>query len=242
MRKYLIGIIALILSTGASTATVVTMNTTMGNIDIELFDSVAPLTVTNFLNYVQDGDYVNSFIHRSSPGFVVQGGGFTFDPALNDGTFTYDGINDIYPGGLQEVPVDTPVQNEFSLSNVRGTLAMATLAGDPNSATSQWFINLEDNSPFLDTQNGGFTVFGRVIGSGMDVVDAIAAVPVYNLTNIHPAFGEIPLSGYAGAFDSDNQLIKISNVSVSAVPIPAAVWLFGSGLLGLIGLARRKSA
>jgi cyclophilin family peptidyl-prolyl cis-trans isomerase len=225
MRKSLIGIIALVLSTSVSTATVVTMNTTMGNIDIELFDSVAPLTVTNFLNYVQDGDYVNSFIHRSSPGFVIQGGGFQYADSV-----------------FSAIPADDPIVNEFSLSNLRGTLAMAKLPGDPDSATSQWFINLGDNSPFLDTQNGGFTVFGRVTGSGMDVVDAIAAIPVYDFTSIDPAFGELPLNGYTGTFDPDNQLIQISNVSISTIPVPAAFWLFGSGLIGLISIARRRKS
>jgi peptidyl-prolyl cis-trans isomerase A (cyclophilin A) len=205
---------------GTSRATVVTMETTMGNINIELFDSVAPLTVANFLNYVQDGDYVNSFIHRSLPGFVIQGGGFTFDNSL-----------------FAIVPPDAPIVNEFSLSNVRGTFAMAKPGGDPDSATSQWFFNLADNSANLDFQNGGFTVFGQVLGNGMDIVDAITAVPTYDFTLINPSFTDLPLSGYEGTFDPANQLVQINNVSI--VPITAAAWLFGSGLLGLFGLARK---
>ncbi len=213
---------------GVSRATtVVTMETTLGNINIELYDSAAPLTVVNFLNYVQDGDYVNSFIHRSVPGFVIQGGGFQYDANLD---------------AFSSVPTDAPVANEFSLSNVRGTLAMAKVGGDPNSATSQWFFNLSDNSANLDYQNGGFTVFGQVLGNGMDIVDAIAALPLYNMTGINPAFANVPLDGYTGTFNPANQLVQITNVSVSAVPLPAAVWLFGSGMLGLIGVARRKRA
>lgn len=224
----LLACVLYVLLPGISRATtVVTMETTLGNISIELYDSAAPLTVANFLNYVQDGDYVNSFIHRSVPGFVIQGGGFQYDADID--TFS-------------SVPTDAPVMNEFSLSNVRGTLAMAKMGGDPDSATSQWFFNLIDNSANLDYQNGGFTVFGQVLGNGMDVVDAIAALMTLDLTSITPAFTDVPLDGYTGIFDPANQLVQINNVSVSVVPIPAAVWLFGSGLLGLIGVARRKKA
>ena len=133
----------------------------------------APLTVDNFVNYVQDGDYTNSFIHRSVPGFVVQGGGFTVP----------DGI--IGNGSIQSIPTDAPVQNEFSLqrSNTRGTIAMAKVGNDPDSATSQWFFNLADNNDpnnpnSLDNQNGGFTVFGELRSdSDLAVVDAIATLP-----------------------------------------------------------------
>ena len=209
---------------GISKATVVTMETTMGNINIELFDSVTPLTVTNFLNYVQDGDYVNSIVHRSVPGFIIQGGGFQYDADMDS---------------FSSVPADAPIVNEFGLSNVRGTLAMAKLGGDPDSATSQWFFNLVDNSANLDFQNGGFTVFGQVLGNGMDIVDAIATLPTYDQTNINPAFTNLPLDGYDGVtFDPANELVQINNVNV--VPIPAAAWLFGSGLVGLVAMARRK--
>lgn len=212
---------------GVSRATtVVTMETTLGNINIELNEAVAPLTVANFLNYVQDGDYVNSFFHRSVPGFIVQGGGFQYDANVD---------------AFSSAPSDAPVTNEFSLSNVRGTLAMAKLGGDPDSATNQWFFNLADNSANLDAQNGGFTVFGQVLGNGMDIVDAIAALPRYNLSGLNPAFTDLPLNGFTGTFDPANQLIQINNVSVSAVPLPAAVWLFGSGLLGFISVARRAT-
>ncbi len=113
--------------------------------EIDLFEEETPETVANFLNYVNDGDYANTFIHRSVAGFVIQGGGFTF-----------------IDGERQSVPTDPPVVNEPGISNLRGTIAMAKLSGDPNSATSQWFINLADNAENLDGQNGGFTVFGQV--------------------------------------------------------------------------------
>ena len=172
---------------------------------LRLFDEITPATVTNFLNYVNGttlngGSYDGSFVHRSADNiggdFVIQGGGFTFDPLVGDGTFSYNAVDDAYPGGLQEVTTDPPIVNEFSLSNVRGTIAMAKLSGDPDSATSQWFINLADNSAILDGQNGGFTVFGEVISDGMTVIDGIAAQPVFDRTDIHPAFGELPLINY----------------------------------------------
>ena len=149
-----------------SADTIVTFQTALGDFDVQLYDTAAPITVANFLNYVNDGDYVNSFFHRLDPGFVLQGGGFTYDSVL----------------GFDYVPVDAPIVNEFNVSNTRGTIAMAKQAGDPDSATNQFFFNLGDNSANLDNQNGGFTVFGEVIGSGMDVVDLLAAQPVLDST------------------------------------------------------------
>jgi len=160
-------------------ATNVIMQTPFGAVEIELFDEEAPETVANFLKYVNDGDYVNSFIHRSDPGFVVQGGGFTF-----------------VDGAPVAIPTDPPVINEPGISNLRGTVAMAKVSGDPNSATSQWFFNLADNSANLDNTNGGFTVFGQVTGDGMDVIDQIAALQVWNAAG---AFSELPLIDYSGS-------------------------------------------
>lgn len=145
---------------------VVKLQTSLGTIDIELLDTEAPLTVANFLSYVNSGAYNNSIIHRSIPNFIIQGGGFT--------------------NVLGAIPANAPVVNEFSAtrSNLRGTIAMAKVDGNPNSATNGWFINLSDNSANLDNQNGGFTVFGRVVGNGMQVADAIAALPV----GVYPNF------------------------------------------------------
>jgi len=164
---------------GAGHATTVRIQTTLGVVDIELYDSAAPLTVANFLKYVASGAYNNSLIHRSMPEFVIQGGGFTWNTATN---------------GVASVPTSSPVANEYSASrtNLRGTIAMAKLGGDPNSATSQWFFNLADNSTILGSQNnGGFTVFGRVLGNGMSVVDGIAALQIVNAGG---AFANLPLA------------------------------------------------
>ena len=161
-----------VLCSQAASATQVQIDTPLGSFSIQLFDDTAPGTVTNFLQYIADDDYGDSFIHRSLPGFIVQGGGFTIGDA-----------------GFGNVATDAPIANEFGALNLRGTLAMAKLAGDPDSATSQWFVNLNDNTD-LDTQNDGFTTFAQVLGDGMDVVDAVAAL---GTVNIGGAFTNLPL-------------------------------------------------
>ena len=177
-------------SSGAAFATEVTMTTPLGDVGIELFDEEAPETVANFLKYVNDGDYKNSFMHRSVPGFVVQGGGYTY-------------IDDM----VEAIPADPPVINEPGISNTRGTIAMAKLSGQPNSATSQWYFNLDDNSADLDAANGGFTVFGRVTDDGMDVIDAIGDLQVWNAGS---PFGELPLIDYPGDGDiAEEHLVMI---------------------------------
>ena len=173
--------------------TIVRMSGNMGEFDIQLFDAWTPKTTANFLGYVERGDFGNSIIHRSVPGFVVQGGGYTLR------------TNTIAP-----VLTRPAVTNEPSFSNVRGTLAMAKLGGDPNSATSEWFVNLSDNNAAnLDNQNGGFTVFGALLGNGMAVADAIAALPIYNTTKeLGGVFRELPLR--KASLDADS-LVMFSN-------------------------------
>ena len=117
------------------------------------------------MNYVNRNDYNGTYIHRAVDNFVVQGGGYRF--------LLYEGPID--------VPSDPPIKNEFGASNTRGTVAMAKVAGDPDSATNQWFVNIADNSATLDADNGGFTVFGVVLGDGMITVDEIDALPTVNL-------------------------------------------------------------
>ncbi len=156
----------------------VRMSTTLGDIDVQLFRDAAPATVENFLNYVRRGAYNNSIIHRSVPGFIIQGGGVGF----SGNTFS-------------SLAADPPVRNEFRVSNTRGTLAMAKLGNNPNSATNQWFFNLGDNSTNLNNQNGGFTVFGRIL-RGLDIMDQIAAVPVFRLNG--DVLTDVPLRNYIG--------------------------------------------
>ena len=186
-----------------------------GIFNIALDGQHKPNTVANFLNYVNSGRYfmtdptthtlASSFVHRSVSGFVVQGGGFigTVDPA---------NPNNARPTAVTTFPA---IQNEPGISNKLGTIAMAKLADNPNSATSQWFINLANNGgppADLDTQNGGFTVFGHVTGNGMTTVNAIAALPTYNLGS---PFDSLPLRNYT----SPNP-IKVTNlVSISAITV-----------------------
>jgi len=143
----------------------VEFDTTAGKIRVELYPDAAPNTVANFLDYVKAKHYDGTQFHRVIPGFMIQGGGFTAD--------------------FKEKPTKPPIKIESEMSskagmmNVPGTLAMAR-TNDPNSATSQFFINVADNK-FLnfrsaDPQGYGYTVFGKVV-SGMDVVDKVAKAP-----------------------------------------------------------------
>jgi peptidyl-prolyl cis-trans isomerase A (cyclophilin A) len=135
---------------------IVTLETTMGNIKVELFADKAPITVKNFLAYVTMGFYDSTVIHRVDEN-VIQGGGYTAD--------------------LKPKPTLQPIKNESKngLKNLKGTLAMARYA-DPNSATSQFFINLSNNSHLDPTAaDAGYAVFGKVI-EGMDAVEKIASV------------------------------------------------------------------
>jgi|tagenome__1003787_1003787.scaffolds.fasta_scaffold20972696_3 cyclophilin family peptidyl-prolyl cis-trans isomerase len=187
---------------------VVRFHTDLGEIDVILLQDVAPNTVTNFLHYVKRGDYDNSFIHRSPPHFVVQGGGYTWN-------------------GTQAVPIptDPPVANEFHVSNRRGTLAMAKIANQPNSATSQWFFNESDanaDPPIgLDTQNGGFTVFGRIFtAAGFATMDTIGAVPVYVFQG---AFDQVPLRDPYHYPDPIKDINLVHVIWVKVVPQIVAV-------------------
>jgi peptidyl-prolyl cis-trans isomerase A (cyclophilin A) len=172
-----IGVAMAALWAPAANATIVQFQTVLGTFEVNLYDQSTPATVDNFLDYVNSGAYDNAVFHRVVNGFVAQGGGYT-----------YEGSETLAP-----IAANPPVVNEPEFSNVRGTIAMAKLSGNANSATNQWFINLGDNSANLDAQNGGFTVFGQVIGNGMDVLDAINALPKFNFGS---AFDTIPLRDY----------------------------------------------
>jgi peptidyl-prolyl cis-trans isomerase A (cyclophilin A) len=193
----------------AVSGTLVRFQTDLGNYVLHLYDTATPITVANFLNYVEDGDYIDSFFHRtatigSTEIAIVQGGGFTID------NFTLD-----------VVPTDPPIVNEFSASrpNVRGTIAMAKTA-NPDSATSQFFFNTINN-PALDNpaNSGGFTVFGEVYG-GMAVIDAIADLPRFNINAIFGLsasgpLGEVPLRNIQGSqLDGEANFVVMRGAAV----------------------------
>lgn len=176
-------------------ATIVQFQTVMGNFEVNLYDKATPKTVENFLTYVKSGAYSNSIIHRAVPGFIVQGGGYRFDTKLP----------------VVDVAQNAAVINEPVYSNKRGTIAMAKLGSSPNSATNQWFFNLADNSGNLDSQNGGFTVFGEVIGNGMAIVDSMVALNIFNM-GANTAFTNLPLRNYTTADDANSVAITDKNL------------------------------
>jgi cyclophilin family peptidyl-prolyl cis-trans isomerase len=194
----------IVLSVLPAQATVVRFDTSLGSIDVRLYDSATPLSVANFLSYLTAGYYTNSIIHRSVPGFVIQGGGYYSPPVV---------------GGITSIPESAPIPNEPGISNLRGTLAYAKLGGDPNSATSEWFFNLEDNSENLDNQNGGFTVFGRVVGNGMNVVDAISDLGIVAMAS---PFDELPVLDYEAVVARGivyvSDAVFVNSISVRSLP------------------------
>ena len=154
-------------------------------IDVSLLEdklSGAPLTVANFERYIEEEKYTDIILHRLISGFVLQGGGFQWS---NDHTS---------PSSIESFPA---VQNEFSSerSNTRGTIAMAKIGNDPDSATNQWFFNLADNSANLDNQNGGFTVFGKTkTQTDLLFVDILASSPVANAGGVFSSLPYVSLT------------------------------------------------
>ena len=145
----------------AQAGTLAQFRTVLGDLEVELYDLEKPVTVNNFKRLVQSGAYENSFLHRVIPGFVAQGGGYS--------SFIKTLTNNFGPNwfNLRSVPSFGSITNDFGvgpfLSNTSGTIAMAKVGNNPNSATCEWFFNLGNNAANLDNQNGGFTVFGRVV-------------------------------------------------------------------------------
>ncbi|HIJ81028.1 MAG TPA: peptidyl-prolyl cis-trans isomerase [Desulfuromonadales bacterium] len=178
ITKMLSAVAVFLLTTGLACAEVksknpvVTMETSLGVIKIELFEKEAPVSVKNFLDYAKSDFYAGTIFHRVIPGFMAQGGGFTPD--------------------RKQKTVNAPIKNEASngLKNDRGTLSMARTT-DPNSATSQFFINVTNND-MLNRPNpdgAGYSVFGKVI-EGMEVVDKIVSVKTQNINIV---FQNVPV-------------------------------------------------
>ena len=176
-------------------ATVVRFSTNLGDIDVNLYDELTPITVENFLSYVTNQAYDNSYIHRSIPGFIIQGGGFTYTAET----------------GIEAINEAESITNEPFFSNIRGTIAMAKIGNQPDSATSQWFFNLADNAENLDNQNSGFTVFGEVLFENMDIIDAIEDIDT---------FSSVPLRNYTiedannAVEPTEENFVIINNITI----------------------------
>jgi peptidyl-prolyl cis-trans isomerase A (cyclophilin A) len=208
-----------------------------GSFDIELNDNT-PLMRDNFLRYVQAGLYANTVFHRSDSQInVLQGGGFTL-PANPNTSF------------LDHVVTYAPVAYEGNLgwSNTIGTVGAARTS-DPNSATSQWYINMADNSSIFDDSvrpGDGYTVFGKIV-SGWDVAVALFAAKAWDWTQVlgDPTFASLPLwSSYKGGrWPMQDEFLTIQSAEALppvAAPEPATMAMLALGLGGLVMRRRRK--
>lgn len=245
MRRAALLVLCVLAAAPASAANVVVRFTTvLGEYDVELCTEtsdacpgVAPISVANFLHYVDENVYPETmYVHRRGAGGasprVIQSGGFWIDTTP--------------PPSTELIPKFAPIALEVGtgLSNLRGTIAMARTVA-PDSATSQWFINLVDNVS-LDTSGGGYAVFGKVV-SGLDVVDAIGALTIYNangpncqFTTLGCSFGELPLlSTFPGSGSVVNYLVYVSDIS--RVPEPGPLASAATALLALVHRLRRRS-
>lgn len=168
------------------TNSLVRFETSSGSIKVELFDKDTPQTVANFFNYVTSDRYDATVFHRLISNFVVQGGGYKVNTDLS-----------ALLTPANKVASDGNVNNEFGVSNTTGTIAMAKTPGDPNSATSEFFFNLANNNTgadHLDIQNGGFTVFGKIVdASDTFTLNSLKAIPT-PLTQT--GFEDVPLRNY----------------------------------------------
>ena len=201
-KKLLLSVVLVWASCGPVSALEVRFDTNLGSFDATLFPQDAPQTVQYFLDYISRGDYLNTLVHRSIEDFVIQGGGF-------------------YPDGT-DVPISGEVPLELNRSHLRGTLAMAKM-GTGGTNVSQWFINTADN-PFLDTQNGGYTIIGEVSASGMTIVDSIAALPTVSALDLHASFYDLPVLDDTipppALWDPSN-LVIVSSITV----VPEPTWV-----------------
>ena len=174
LKKMAIGLAFAISSANLLANTNVEMKTSMGNIEIELFNDKAPISAQNFENYVKAKFYDGTIFHRVIPGFMIQGGGMDVK--------------------MVEKKTNPPIRNEANngLKNDRGTLSMARTS-DPNSASSQFFINVENNESLnYSWSNPGYAVFGKVT-KGMNIVDQIVRVPTGN-NGTHQNVPRVPVT------------------------------------------------
>lgn len=217
--KKLIAISVLLILNTVSMATVVRFETTVGVIDIEMYEDDAPVTVENFLNYVNRGDYDGTVVHRTDPGFIIQGGGFRF---LGNKRF-------------ETVPTDQPIINEAQVSNTFGTISMARTS-NPNSATNQWFFNMANNTVLNPSnENAGYAVFGQVI-RGMESLNIIESLLRINFFDATPSgsFGEFPLYIYdeGNNPNQSNPILASNVVKIDKAYVLSETFQINAGLSG----------
>ncbi len=181
------------------TESAVRMATSKGNIDIILYSTSTPGTVSNFLGYNTRGDYANTLFHRAPAGFVVQGGGYKSVSA---------------PDVFDAVTKQAAITNEPGISNTVGTLAMAKTGDNPDSATSEFFFSLGDNSLNLDNQNGGFTVFGRVSAPSLN--GALSA-----LANVHTSSYNVKVR--SGGVTPSSANFTFTDIPIDQSPVPSSI-------------------
>lgn len=200
-----------------SHATVVRFNSVVGSFDVRMYDAVTPLSVANILNYVNDGDFDDSIVHRVEVSYSQQpDGSFVTNP------FVIQGGDWSFPDGgiLTQIPSNPSVMNEPGISNLRGTMALARAQGQINSGTNNWFVNTGDN-PGLDTVDQGFTVFGRVVNDGMQVVDVIAGMRPATIRNqFNQSLGStFPIHGdISNGISRDNFVLFTSVEELNVLP------------------------
>jgi cyclophilin family peptidyl-prolyl cis-trans isomerase len=224
----------------AGAGTLAQFRTVFGDIEMELYDQDKPVTVQNFKRYIQSGRYQDGFSHRLVPNFVIQGGGFTM---TNRGTAS---------PAILDVPTYPPITNEFSigrrLSNIYGTIAMAKVGGDTNSATSQWFINLTNNA-FLDATNANnlFVVFGQVV-RGTNILNILKNFQYWNGTQTSnlvydqsyywgSVFETLPLL-YPSLAETNFLFVDITLLQVAVKPVAGGgkeiSWNSATGLTNIV--------
>jgi cyclophilin family peptidyl-prolyl cis-trans isomerase len=218
------------------TGTVVQFQTSVNTFNIVLTDQTTPLTVANFLNYVNSGAYNNTIFHRS---VVFNTNAGPIPPAEAD--IIQGGGYDLQNGSLAHITTNAPVDNEVGTEiqgNVRGTIAMAKTS-DPNSATSEFFFNIHDNSSILDDPNnsGGFTTFGHILAPDNSVaaLDTLGALPTFNLDN--STFSTLPVVGLTEAQVQDpNTSLQTQNLLFinKASVIPGITYTVQSDNPGLV--------
>lgn len=192
------------LASANSTGPVVRFSTTLGNIDVQLLPQYAPQTVTNFLQYVNNGAYATTFFHRSDASVgIIQGGSYQ-----------------VTNGQRQAITTGSSIPLEYNLPNQRGTLAMARTSA-PNSATSGWYFNTRDNTTELGSGNGGgYAVFGRIITpTGLQAMDAIASRPVIDDSVDGPQYQTLPVFNYGGSNPAGAGSVSTSNLIMSPITV-----------------------